>query len=229
MPQIRTYSFLLYTFILFALCACGSGSGSSDTFEPESGHPLTWSDPSSAGAADFHGTAVKSESNDAELLDTSTGEALFSDNCAVCHGDDGSGGIGPDIRGVTADEIENAVNTVTLMSGFSFLEENDLISLSDFLAIQEDDAETDVEELNTASCTECHGDDLNGGISGVSCYACHSGPGGIAGHPDGWASKSSDTFHGNYANNFKIACTACHGDDYTGDLGPSCFTCHDSI
>ena len=25
----------------------------------------------------------------------------------------------------------------------------------------------------TTNCVECHGDDLRGGTSGVSCYSCH--------------------------------------------------------
>lgn len=42
--------------------------------------------------------------------DATAGEAVYADNCAVCHGDDGTGGGAyPSIVGVAADEIEEYV------------------------------------------------------------------------------------------------------------------------
>jgi len=81
---------------------------------------------------------------------------------------------------------------------------------------------------NPGLCTTCHGVDLHGGITGVSCYtasfngmSCHaSGP---AGHPTGWASPDA---HGNAAKTVPDAanvtgfssCQSCHGPDFTGGI-----------
>lgn len=35
------------------------------------------------------------------------GEAVFADNCAICHGADGASGFAPNIQGVTAAEISD--------------------------------------------------------------------------------------------------------------------------
>ncbi|MBN2290722.1 MAG: hypothetical protein JXQ83_15415 [Candidatus Glassbacteria bacterium] len=76
-----------------------------------------------------------------------------------------------------------------------------------------------------AFCTPCHGSDYQGGLTGVSCYACHNGP---SGHPEGWFERSSDNYHGwRVAAEGKAFCTACHGSDYSGGLaGVSCYACH---
>jgi len=39
------------------------------------------------------------------------GAALYATNCAGCHATDGSGGIGPDVRGTTATAIQTAIDT----------------------------------------------------------------------------------------------------------------------
>jgi predicted CxxxxCH...CXXCH cytochrome family protein len=86
-------------------------------------------------------------------------------------------------------------------------------------------------------CSECHGADLHGGTSGVSCYSasfdglsCHAN--GPVGHPSGWANPSS---HGAAAkatpdpattSGFST-CQSCHGADFAGgSTNQSCFTCH---
>jgi hypothetical protein len=88
-----------------------------------------------------------------------------------------------------------------------------------------------------AQCKECHGTDLKGGISGVSCFSadfrgvgCHAlGP---AGHPANWAVPSQ---HGAAAkgapSRIPIAgfsvCQICHGTDFNGGtVGQDCFGCH---
>jgi len=80
----------------------------------------------------------------------------------------------------------------------------------------------------TAQCTPCHGDNLRGGTSGVSCYnSCHDGPGG---HPEGWIRVSSPNFHGTVVRDESaIPCQQCHGVDYLGGTsGVPCYTgCHD--
>jgi len=77
-----------------------------------------------------------------------------------------------------------------------------------------------------ASCTDCHGAELMGGESHVSCFSCHQDyP-----HKQGWVELVSDDFHGNYikANNWSMErCQTCHGTDYRGgEAGVSCYKCH---
>lgn len=83
-------------------------------------------------------------------------------------------------------------------------------------------------------CRSCHGSTsdaaLAGGISKVSCFACHAG--GVN-HPAGWGDAAQ---HGRSA---KLApssdplamagfahCAKCHGDRYTNGLAGSCTACH---
>jgi len=78
-----------------------------------------------------------------------------------------------------------------------------------------------------ASCAECHGADLSGGISKVSCFGnpagCHHGP------VTGWAAPQT---HGAAAkqepgsSGFRT-CQICHGTGFSGGgSGVSCFVCH---
>ncbi len=82
---------------------------------------------------------------------------------------------------------------------------------------------------NEESCKECHGSDLNGGISRVSCGSCHlGGPESV--HPLAW-SRNTATSHGPYATtNGSAACAtaSCHGAGLDGvaNSGPSCSSCH---
>ncbi len=83
---------------------------------------------------------------------------------------------------------------------------------------------------NISSCTECHGAELTGGISNVSCTACHIG-GPTSAHPVGWG-EDIENNHGPYAvHNGVSACRNiwCHGNNLQGvqDSGPSCNNCHD--
>ena len=84
---------------------------------------------------------------------------------------------------------------------------------------------------NAGGCTECHGSDLLGGISRVSCMsnpsACHHGT------ISGWvASGSATQQHGASAkrgpgSSSMYACQICHGKDFRAVLnGETCFTCH---
>ncbi len=86
----------------------------------------------------------------------------------------------------------------------------------------------------SSSCTECHGSDLTGGISRVSCFGnpagCHHGP--IA----GWVAVSPATQnHGVSAKKAPgssgfDSCRICHGSNFAGTTSaPSCFdlpACH---
>jgi len=84
---------------------------------------------------------------------------------------------------------------------------------------------------NAGGCTECHGADLLGGISRVSCMdnpsACHHGT--VA----GWVASGSGTQqHGASAkrgpgSSSMFACQVCHGKDFFTDRGSkTCYTCH---
>ena len=82
------------------------------------------------------------------------------------------------------------------------------------------------------SCTQCHGSDLSGGISGASCFGnpagCHHGP--VA----GWVADSpAAQNHGVSAKKAPgssgfVSCQICHGKDFSGGGSQvSCFTCHE--
>lgn len=86
-------------------------------------------------------------------------------------------------------------------------------------------------QADITTCKECHGDDLLGGISHVTCVSCHlGGPTSI--HPADWAGAAILTKHGPYVvANDVVACRNiyCHGFSLEGvmDSGPKCNgTCH---
>lgn len=78
---------------------------------------------------------------------------------------------------------------------------------------------------SSETCGSCHGQNYDGGSSGVSCYKCHAG--GQSGHPayNIWiGSPNSPDFHGKDETE---RCITCHGDDYLGGTsGVSCYQCH---
>jgi hypothetical protein len=82
---------------------------------------------------------------------------------------------------------------------------------------------------NVNSCKECHGQDLLGGISQVSCSQCHLG-GANSVHPVDWGTLTM-TKHAIYvvnSGNTSCANAWCHGTTLTGvaGSGPSCSSCH---
>ena len=84
-------------------------------------------------------------------------------------------------------------------------------------------------KVDNASCQECHGADLSGGISGVGCTGCHLG-GPTSAHPIAWGDAILTT-HGKYVvANSSNSCRNgyCHGPYLQGvaDSGPSCSSCH---
>jgi hypothetical protein len=81
-------------------------------------------------------------------------------------------------------------------------------------------------------CVDCHGEDLTGGISQVSCssasyngQSCHAN--GPAFHPDDWLDKSSADFHKYGYSSDPSACQFCH-DVTQPDTPPvyNCLDCH---
>ncbi|BDU78245.1 hypothetical protein [Mesoterricola sediminis] len=93
--------------------------------------------------------------------------------------------------------------------------------------------------MNPDSCKPCHGSTTDktqaGGTSKVSCFGCHHPDGPH--HPADWAQASQ---HGRLGAQPKdngltgllrtsfVACTRCHGDQYTNPVGitPACTACH---
>jgi len=84
---------------------------------------------------------------------------------------------------------------------------------------------------NTVNCTECHGDDLSGGISRIACTDCHLGNGREV-HPLQWGEFAYGLHASFVTNNDPTAATCanvnCHGAGLTGvaGSGPSCTSCH---
>ena len=80
------------------------------------------------------------------------------------------------------------------------------------------------------SCQSCHGEDYQGGTSGVSCYSsgCHS----VYPHPIGFGDAGSANFHNNFIADVQswdiLNCQSCHGTDYAGKgvSDKNCLTCH---
>lgn len=204
----------------FLLAACGSGTESGRIFG-DTGHPENWASHLTIGRDHFHGTVIKS------VRSGSNGAILFVKHCAPCHGDNGTGRIGPDIRGVPASLITFAVN-IPIMLGHSVLSPDEIQEIADYLAALNNNQQPLTGVIDASICKQCHGDNLDGGIARVSCFSCHNGPEGAVGHPAGWLSSKEDLlhFHGRYGKDFVGGCTACHGVDLRGFLGPSCFVCH---
>ena len=94
--------------------------------------------------------------------------------------------------------------------------------------------------LGSEMCKSCHGDDLRGGISRVSCFSasfngqgCHAG--GPIQHPLGAAwldpTVGGVGFHGTQAKADLTVCQVCHGTPGTtlfngGSAPTSCAACH---
>lgn len=85
------------------------------------------------------------------------------------------------------------------------------------------------------NCLSCHGTDLQGGISSVSCTKCHLGS-ATSVHPrisastnDYWA-EFAPVLHGDYIknnNNSAASCVVCHGSSLQGSgTASSCMSCH---
>lgn len=82
------------------------------------------------------------------------------------------------------------------------------------------------------TCTQCHGTDFRGGISKVSCTACHMG-GPLNIHPLEWSAHGAFGYalHGGFVKQHGAAgCNNiyCHGANLEGvpGSGPSCTSCH---
>ncbi|MBS4029028.1 MAG: CxxxxCH/CxxCH domain-containing protein [Ignavibacteriales bacterium] len=77
-----------------------------------------------------------------------------------------------------------------------------------------------INNLNSASCKQCHSSGFTGGTSNVSCFTCHNSfP-----HPAEWDStftgfRTDIKFHGTFLrmNNWQFdSCKTCHGTSFAG-------------
>ena len=85
---------------------------------------------------------------------------------------------------------------------------------------------TKVLEAGYVSCKSCHGADLTGGKSNISCFTCHQ----TYPHPAEWMMVGDSNFHGEYINTTSGSieyCKGCHGSDLSGGQSKvSCYKCH---
>ncbi len=83
-------------------------------------------------------------------------------------------------------------------------------------------------EWDLSLCQSCHGQQYDGGTSGVTCYECH----GSYPHLAPWSDPASAKSHGNFLKQNQwdaSSCQPCHGAAYDGGTSEvSCYTCHRS-
>ncbi|BCR04490.1 hypothetical protein DESUT3_15590 [Desulfuromonas versatilis] len=93
-----------------------------------------------------------------------------------------------------------------------------------------------LEKPFTNGCSACHGSELTGSASGgfaPSCFTCHgmewdeTAPGGGTNVPADHTDDEDGALHKPGKDRpFSNGCTACHGQNLRGGIGPSCFQCH---
>ena len=141
--------------------------------------------------------------------------------CMGCHGDDLAGGI------TSVSCSSDSYNGQSCHAGGPAFHPANWVSTHREFALPDG-----------TLCMECHGDDLLGGTSGVSCstdsfngQSCHgSGP---AFHPADWldSSLTGNAWHGDaYDNGFLVNgldCVDCHEPpDLDDPVGGKCIICH---
>jgi mono/diheme cytochrome c family protein len=236
-----TRNILLLMFMV-QVVSCSSGTDSGKVFVPTQGHPAQWASHLSVGSTDFHGTVVTSVPPDQVA---GSGAVLFVKHCEPCHGNAATGKVGPNIRIILASAtdipatITSTIKAVPLMQGQAVLSPAEIGDISAYLSTLIGGAAPVPGVRETDLCSQCHGVNLDGGIAKISCFACHKGPDGSIGHPDGWLSSTDNptVFHGAYGRDFSTGCTACHGADLKGGvvfasatgLAPACSSCHNGV
>lgn len=234
--------------ILFLVVISIIGWSCSENVEPipSVSHPKEWI---IEGSNQFHGTKVKSSGlsscKSCHGVDYNGGESNVSCYSSKCHAiDHGNSSWGVDtasvkFHGVYLKNIDWTVIECSACHGSDY--QGGSSGVSCFTCHEnyphpENWSEEDsdgfhgeyLENVNgdISSCQSCHGDDLNGGRTEISCFSCHdSYP-----HDDDWLNISAQGFHGNYIRNddwSMQSCKNCHGSDYAGgNTMVSCKTCH---
>ncbi len=91
--------FLLAALASFMIAGCSGGGGEKSASEGEEGS----------------GIAKQEEAQESRVKDVKDASQLYIDNCGACHGHDGSGTVGPSIKGtaLTVDKIKAQIDAGT--------------------------------------------------------------------------------------------------------------------
>ncbi|MCA9252521.1 MAG: hypothetical protein KDA54_15455 [Phycisphaerales bacterium] len=215
-------------------------------------------DPSTNGGLDDDNAELSSgTTDDVNTSGMNAGAKTYADNnCAACHGADGSGGLAQSILGTSISGLDAVLrDSASTHPGGTVLDltEQELEDLSAFLRAT--DATTNGEDAPPApthtvdalasgvlhapgladplnNCTACHGSDLTGAGTVPSCTSCHGELWNNASalHTDLLSSGSITGLHAPGRDDPQANCASCHAHDLFGtDQTPACWTCHGSI
>jgi mono/diheme cytochrome c family protein len=164
---------------------------------------------------------------------TIDGQALYTSNCAACHGADAATINDPSVSGITA-----AMTSIGSMTGIT-LNTAEIQAIADYLAggsgggtgggsgglpSNHTNSEEGVLHADgnnnpyTNGCTACHGSTLQGAI-GPSCFACHGQEWNESPPSGGSSGGDSGTLDGQTL--YTANCSGCHGADGSGINGTS--------
>lgn len=150
---------------------------------------------------------------------------LFADRCVSCHGTNGLGGL--DLR---SDPIGATVDVPSMIDPGAILivpgAPDSSLLYSKIAGLQEAAQGGSMPpgpRLDDASITLVREWIADGASAECDEPADTDPPDGLYPHPDGWAEPEE---HGLHAKLHDLRCTQCHGAELTGELGPSCDTCH---
>jgi mono/diheme cytochrome c family protein len=99
------------------------------------------------------------------------GEKIYASSCSACHGEDGGGHIGPDIKGSTRDDVKAAIDRVPMMIGVQSLTEQQIAAVGAYVgslavsaAVDTAQQPPDGDALFNTHCAACHGADARGRV-----------------------------------------------------------------
>ena len=177
-------------------------------------------------------------------------KVVFSMNCAGCHGDDADGRIGPSIRGMALNEINEAIGEVPMMAGLRTLGSTEVAAVGRYLASLETEEHPDAngrvdgKAFYATTCSACHGADASGHIGpDIRGQTAEDIEAAISRVPMmvGVQASTEAQLHavGAYIKSLAVStpiaatpnvpdgeaifqqnCAACHGPDASGRLGP---------
>jgi hypothetical protein len=239
---------LLVGTILCGMVLVGGCSESNPETPPYKVHPLAWSEPENYTGTDFHGYEVLNFASYNEPCKACHGfDLLGSGNipgctdchenidgghlpgyadsavhgpdaledfqiCKLCHGDDYLGGIAISCADCHTIPWPHPVDTAWLNRSNPQYHGNAANS-----AIERED------------CKVCHGADLRGGSTGVSCFVCHFDETGSDSPPGvnfTSGNHDDDDLHETLSSYLTI-CNNCHNTNRRFGLAPSaCHDCH---
>jgi|SRR5699024_663126 len=129
------------------------------------------------------------------------GEEVFQQNCATCHGDDLSGGNGPDLTKVgsemSKDDIHDIIENGRGDMPAGVVEGEDADIVAEWLSEYDEDGDSSGDNNDESSEN-------------------NSGNNNDNGESDNNESASADDTEEIFQSN----CATCHGDDLSGDTGP---------